>query len=233
LILKGFCDAGRWQIMKKKGFFITFEGIEGSGKTTQIKLLADWLRKKGRRVVLTREPGGTPLSNRIRSLLLSSKTKGLTPAMELFLYEVARRDHVSTVIQPALKRGSIILCDRFTDATMAYQGYGRGLSLKLVEGFNKIATGGLKPDLTFLFDLPVEIGLQRANRRIKRLKKGSPLEDRFEQEKIEFHNKVREGYLTLARKEKRRFVVLDARKSKQTIFAELCDELGRTMEKIV
>lgn len=215
--------------MKKTGIFVTLEGVEGSGKTTQIKLLAAWLKKKGRRVVLTREPGGTPFADWIRSLLLNGKTKKITPSMELFLYEVARRDHVSSVIQPAIKKGVIVLCDRFTDATLAYQGYGRGLSLKIIEGFNRIATGGLKPDITFLFDLPVETGLRRAKKRIKKFKKGRPLEDRFEQEKIEFHNRVREGYLTLARKEKRRFIVLNAGKPKQKIFAELC----RAMEKIV
>jgi dTMP kinase len=215
--------------VKKQGLFITFEGVEGSGKTTQIKLLAAWLKEKGRRAVLTREPGGTPLADRIRSLLLNGKTKKIGPSMELFLYEVARRDHVSTVIRPALKKGMIVLCDRFTDATLAYQGYGRGLPLKVVEIMNRLATGGIRPDLTFLLDLPVEAGLKRAKGRIKKLKKGTPLENRFEEEKKEFHKRVREGYLTLARKEKRRFVVLDAGKSKQKIFGEL----RRAMEKIV
>lgn len=219
--------------MKKKGFFITFEGIEGSGKTTQIKRVADWLRRKRRPLLLTREPGGTALADRIRSLLLNAKTKGLSAAMELFLYEVARRDHVSSVIRPALQAGKIVLCDRFTDATTAYQGYGRGLPLKVVEVMNRLAARGIKPDLTFLFDLAVESGLKRARKRIQKLKRGSPLEDRFEQEKIDFHNRVRKGYLTLARKEKRRFVVLDAGKPKQKIFAELCYELGRAMEKVV
>lgn len=215
--------------VKKQGLFISFEGVEGSGKTTQIKLLAAWLKKRGRRVVLTREPGGTPFADRIRSLLLNGKTKKISPSMELFLYEVARRDHVSTVIRPALKKGMIVLCDRFTDATLAYQGFGRGLPLKVTTVMNRLATGGIKPDLTFLLDLPVEAGLARAKGRIKRLKRGTPLENRFEEEKKEFHKKVREGYLTLARKEKRRFRIIDARKSKRETFARL----RREVEKII
>ena len=210
----------------KKGFFITLEGIEGSGKTTQIRALTAWLRKKRRAVVLTREPGGTPFADRVRALLLNSRDKGLTPSMELFLYESARKDHLKEVIEPALKKGRIVLCDRFTDATLAYPGHGRGLSLKMIEDMNQIATHGLKPHLTVLFDLPAEIGLGRAKGRISKIKKGNK-EDRFEREALSFHRRVREGYLTLARKEKRRFHILNANQSRHDVFRELC----RTLEK--
>ena len=209
----------------KRGLLITFEGIEGSGKTTQIRTVSRWLKRKGFETVLTREPGGTALADRIRSMLLDSQTKRISAPMELFLYEVARRDHCSTVILPAMKKGKIVLCDRFTDATLAYQGYGRGLSLKIIEAMNRTATGGLKPDLTFLFDLPVETGLQRAGKRGRGL-------DRLERESKSFHRKVRNGYLTLARKEKRRFRVIHARESRREIFARICREVDRKLEKL-
>ncbi len=207
-----------------RGLFITFEGIEGSGKTTQIKALAQWMRKQGLPVLETREPGGTPIADQIRSLLLDAKTKGLTPEMELFLYEVARRDHVQEVIQPALQKGMIVLCDRFGDSTTAYQGYARGMSIKKIEGMNAIASGGLRPDITFLFDLPAKDGLGRARKRKRGL-------DRLERESLLFHEKVRKGYLTLARKEKKRFKVIHANRSPSDIFAQLCQELGLKMEK--
>lgn len=209
----------------KKGLLITFEGIEGSGKTTQIKAVSRWLKNKGLGVVLTREPGGTPLADRIRSILLDAKAKGISASMELFLYEVARRDHLSEVILPSLQKGKIVLCDRFTDATLAYQGYGRGLSMKIIEVMNRTATGGLKPDLTFLFDLPVEAGLQRAGKRTRGL-------DRLEKESKSFHQKVRNGYLTLARKEKRRFKVIHAKESRREIFAQICREVDRKLGKL-
>lgn len=206
----------------KRGLFITFEGIEGSGKSTQIKAMADWLRKKGLRVVLTREPGGTPLASRIRSLLLDGRTKGITPTVELLLYEIARRDHVGKVIRPALERGAIVLCDRFTDATEAYQGYGRGLSPKIIDSFNRLATGGLRPDLTFLLDLPARTGL-------KRVKKRGHRPDRLERESLRFHERVRRGYLARARREKRRFRIIDARRSRK----EICHELRHALEKLL
>lgn len=209
----------------KKGLFITFEGGEGSGKTTQIRLLAAWLKKKDIPFLLTREPGGTPLADRIRSLLLDAKTKNLSPALELFLYAVARRDHVSEVILPALEDGKVVICDRFSDATLAYQGWGRGLPVKTIQKINHSATGGLKPNVTFLFDLPVQVGLGRAATRVRKLKKGTPLEDRFERESLNFHERIRRGYLTLARKGKRRFRIIDAQRSPSEIFKQLCREM--------
>lgn len=208
----------------KKGLFITFEGIEGSGKTTQINNLERWLRQKkiGREVVLTREPGGTPLADKIREMLLHEGSDGMTPGRELLLYEIARRDHVEEVIRPALARRAIVLCDRFTDATLAYQGYARGLSRRRIEFLNEVATGGLVPKVTFLFDLSVSEGLNRARGRKKKL-------DRLDRESENFHQKVRKGYLEIAKKNKKRFRIIRADRSQKDVFNQLC----REMEKIL
>ncbi len=206
----------------KRGVLVTFEGIEGSGKTTQIKAVARWLRKKGLPVLTTREPGGTPLADRIRKILLTPKNKGMNPRTELFLYEVARRDHVLEKIRPAIKRRAVVLCDRFTDASVAYQGFGRGLSLRTIRSLNEAAADGIRPDVTFLFDLPVVSGLRRAQDRGKGL-------DRLEQEKQAFHEKVRQGYLTLARQEKKRFCILDGKKPRGEIF----ERIRRRLETIL
>ncbi len=208
---------------RKTGFLITLEGVEGSGKSTQISLLADLIRKRGRQVTLTREPGGTPLADRIRATLLDLKNKTLTPFAELLLYEIARRDHVETVIRPALARGNVVLCDRFTDATLAYQGFARGLSLSMIRTLNTIAAGGIVPHLTFLFDLPVREGLRRT-----RSRKRQP--DRLDKEKQSFHERVRRGYLTLARRE-RRFVIIDASRDRKIVFEQLCHAVEKRLFK--
>ncbi|MBI2082515.1 MAG: dTMP kinase [Deltaproteobacteria bacterium] len=200
----------------KKGLFITFEGGEGTGKTTQIKNLAGWLKKKRRPFLITREPGGTVFADQIRSLLLDPKNKGMDRHLELLLYLIARQDHVTQKIRPALKKGKVVLCDRFTDATLAYQGYGRGLSVQWLKRLNDVATGGLKPDLTFLFDIPISVGLGRARNHHSR--QG---QDRFEREKNLFHQKVRRGYLTLARQEKKRFRIVDTRRPKPEVSKKL------------
>jgi len=205
-----------------KGIFITFEGIEGSGKTTQIQELARVLRGS-REIVLTREPGGTPLSDAIRETLLAQASQGMLPETELLLYELARRDHVEEIIRPALKRGAVVLCDRFTDATVAYQGYARGLPLKKIEWLNKIATGGLEPDRTFLFDLPVETGLKRAYGRKKKL-------DRFDRESQTFHEKVRRGYLAIARAQKKRIKIVHADRPQDIVFRELRREVEKLLQ---
>ncbi len=148
------------------GCFITFEGIEGCGKTTQIKLLEQHLTEKGFKVLLTREPGGCPIADQIRAILLDAANSAMTPSAELLLYAAARSQHVEEVIKPALADDCIVLCDRFTDATVAYQGYGRGLDLDSIGYLNQLATSGLKPQLTILLDCPVEVGLKRALARI-------------------------------------------------------------------
>ena len=186
------------------GKFIVFEGVEGGGKTTQIELLRDWLLGKEEwrqvlsksinlEVVITREPGGTKLGKALRELLLSSDVlaEKIQETSELLLYAADRAQHVEALIKPCLERGAIVLCDRFIDSTIAYQGYGRGLDLELIQQLNYIATGGLKSDLTFWLDLDVEIGLARAKNR------GNF--DRMEQANIEFHRRVQQGYQELAK----------------------------------
>jgi len=186
-------------------FFITFEGIEGCGKTTQIRLLAESLRKRGLEIVVTREPGGCPIADAIRGILLDPGSSALVPRAELLLYAAARAQHVAEKVRPALDRGALVLCDRFTDATIAYQGFGRGLEAADIDTLNAMATDGLAPDLTVLLDMPAEDGLRRARRR----NAATPEEDRFERESLAFHRRVRAGYLQLAR-EQERFVVIDA-----------------------
>jgi dTMP kinase len=202
--------------------FITFEGIEGCGKTTQIGHLTSFFKKARRPFLLTREPGGTEVGGKIREILLSSDNSGLEPMAELFLYVADRIQHYRQVILPALRQGKVVLCDRFADATTVYQGFGRGLDLAWIEEIHSRALENAKPDLTFLLDLPVEVGLKRA---WKRLKKDRTGEDRFEKEALDFHRRIREGYLTLARKEPSRIIVLDGMKDEQTLHGEIVSHL--------
>ena len=185
--------------MTKRGLFITLEGTDGVGKTTHAMRLKTWLKKHHRKVTLTREPGGGNLSEKVREILLNPKTK-IADMTELFLYETARCEHVRKTILPALKTGHVVICDRYTDATIAYQGYARKLPLKIIEQLNHIATGGLKPHLTILLELPPAVGLKKA-RGLKPVKKGG---DRLENEGLPFQIKVRKGYLALAKKDPRR-----------------------------
>jgi len=193
-----------------KGFFISLEGTEGAGKTTQLPAMTSFLKEKGYRTVVTREPGGCELGRNIRAILLDPENSALLPLAELFLYLADRAQHVQQTIRPALDKGKIVICDRYADATIAYQGKARGLGIKRVTELNNHATEGLLPDLTFLFDLPVEVGLGRAMARIEQYKKGQPSESRFEMETLDFHNKVRNGYLDLADQNPERYVILDA-----------------------
>jgi dTMP kinase len=189
------------------GFFITFEGIEGCGKTTQLRLLKERLQAAGEQVTSTREPGGCPIADQMRAILLDADNSAITPLSELLLYAAARAQHVQEVIAPALDRGEVVLCDRFTDATIAYQGHGRGLDLGTIAELNRLATGGVEPQLTLLIDCPVEIGLGRA---LARIEAGSGArEERFELESFRFHERVRQGYLGLADAFPERFVVID------------------------
>jgi dTMP kinase len=204
--------------------FITFEGIEGCGKTTQIRLLAEALQQSGKEVLLTREPGGCPIADKIRAILLDADNSEMTPKAELLLYAAARAQHIDQVIRPALARGSVVLCDRFTDATVAYQGSGRGLDQELIATLNETATDGCRPDLTVLIDCPVETGLERA---LARIEAGSAAdsthlrEERFERESREFHQRVRSGYLSLAAASPERFIVIHGIKNIELIAADI------------
>jgi dTMP kinase len=185
-----------------KGRFISLEGIEGTGKSTQAKLLSDYLKEKGFEVVLTEEPGGTQIGLRIRELLLSVEHKGMTAVTELLLYNASRSQHIRELIVPAISSGAIVITDRFTDSTIAYQGFGRGIDLSLINSIDLIATERLRPDITILLDLDAEVGLKR-NKRINKT-------DRLELEDLEFHQRVRNGYHNLAEKEPERIKLIDA-----------------------
>lgn len=201
--------------------FIVFEGVEACGKSTQIERLAGRLRAAGKPCVVTREPGGTPLGESIRTLLLEKGTPldGLT---ELFLLSAARHHHVEEVIRPALARGEIVLSDRFADSSVAYQGGGRELPLDIVEKVNRIATGGLVPDLVVLLDLPPQVGFQRMCGRGRS-------EDRLELEGIDFHERVRAAYLALARRDQNRYRVFDAASSEEELAAEVWKVVSRLL----
>ncbi len=191
--------------------FVSFEGGDGTGKTTQIHALENYLVQQGRSCVVTREPGGTSLGKLIRQVLLEVGGHDIAPSTELFLYLADRAQHVNEIIRPALAAGNIVLCDRFTDSTLAYQGYGRGIDLKLLRQINNVADGGVRPDLTFLLDCPVAVGLGRTSRRSS--VEGQPREDRFERETIEFHEKIRAGFLAMAGADPARFRIVDVSRS--------------------
>lgn len=202
------------------GTFVTLEGPEGAGKTTQVKLLSKQLTKLGVPHIVTRDPGGTPLGKQVRRILL---TPGISvaPMTELLLYQADRAQHVAEVIRPALEEGKLVLCDRFIDSSIAYQGYGRSIDIKLIRQLNELSTGGLKPVLTILFDIQSADGLSR-------LHPGG--HDRIEREALDFHTRVREGYHALAEEEPKRWRILDAAKPLSTVQVEftkiLSDRLG-------
>ncbi|MCE2400649.1 dTMP kinase [Candidatus Poribacteria bacterium] len=204
--------------MKHKGFFITLEGVEGAGKTTQVQRLADAL---GGTVLITREPGGTPVSEQIRDIFLTASNMSATT--ELMLIAAARAQHVTERILPALNAGQIVICDRFSDATIAYQGYRKGIDLKLIEQVNRIATGGLTPHVTFLLDLPPDIGLQRKR------DSDEPL-TRLEHETLASHEKVREGYLAVAEAEPQRVKLIDAQLDTDTIHNLIVTECKKRIQ---
>jgi dTMP kinase len=202
-----------------KGTFITFEGIEGSGKSTQIALLANYLTARGVRHVLTREPGGTLIGDQIRKILLDPANRALDPSAELLLYAASRAQHLREIIIPALEGGANVLCDRFSDATLAYQGYGRGLDIEMIRALDRIVTAGMRPDLTLLFDIEAASGIARARGRNN--SRGLEAEARFENEELAFHERVRQGYLTLFAQEPERIRVVDASLSAETIQAKV------------
>jgi len=205
----------------KQGLFITLEGGEGAGKSSNLGFIETWLRQAGKNPLMTREPGGTRAGEEIREILLHGKDLSLTAEAEMLLMFAARAEHLQQVVRPALAQGRIVVCDRFTDATYAYQGGGRGLPAERIAVIEQWVQGDLRPDLTLLFDVPVEIGLQRANRR------SAP--DRFERENIQFFERVRHTYLERARAEVGRIRILDASKSP----AEVEQQLGRILDEVV
>ena len=200
-----------------KGYFITFEGVEGAGKSTQANLLYKYLINNGKEAILTKEPGGTKTGRKIRQILLEKTDEIFPPVAELMLYEADRNFHIHNLIKPSLQQGKYIICDRFTDSTLAYQGYARGLDINLIKQLNEIATEGIKPDITFLIDIPVEEGLKRI-RQTRQV-------DRIEDEDIQFHKRLREGFLKIAENEKDRIVVLDGMKSPENVFAKIVEIL--------
>jgi dTMP kinase len=202
-----------------KGTFITFEGIEGSGKSTQIALLANYLTDKGVRHVLTREPGGTLIGDQIRKILLDPANRALDSAAELLLYAASRAQHLREIIIPALAGGANVLCDRFSDATLAYQGYGRGLDIEMIRALDRIVTAGMRPELTLLFDIEAASGIARARGRNN--SRGLEAEARFENEELVFHERVRQGYLALVAQEPERIQVVDASSSAEAIQAKV------------
>lgn len=209
----------------KRGVFISFEGIEGSGKSTQAQLLKEYLMKSGYKVKLTIEPGGTGIGEKIREILLSTENKNMVPLAELLLYNASRIQHIEEVITPSLKEGFIVITDRFTDSTIAYQGYGRGLSLELIIEIDRLVNNNMRPDLTILLDLDVREGLKR--------NKGLNKKDRLELEDIEFHERVRKGYLDIASKETGRIKVFNASEDIQVINEKVKKEVVGFLNKWV
>jgi dTMP kinase len=193
--------------------FITFEGLDGSGKGTQLRLLREWLQEQGVDHVFTREPGGTPLAERIRDILLDRRHTGMSVISEALLFAAQRADHVNNVIRPALQSGKHVICDRYVDSSMVYQGYAGGLPLEFVSHINEMATGALKPHRTIMLVLPPEVARER--------RRAAAEEDRIEQQDEWYHQQVRDGYLELAKAEPRRFKMVDASGTVEAVQAEI------------
>lgn len=204
--------------MKRRGLLITLEGIDGSGKSTQLRPLTEYLKKRGLRVKVTREPGGSRVGEQIRGILLGMGTRSLAPHAELALMYAARAQHVDEIVRPALSKGITVLSDRYNDASFAYQGYGRQLGTTAVRRFDEVICASTQPDLTLLLDLPARRALSRARRREKRQNSGR---GRFEAESLKFHERVRRGYLAIARHDPKRVKVIRADRSPRDVQAEI------------
>ena len=204
-----------------KGTLITFEGSEGSGKSTQIELVRAYLKRKKKTVLFVREPGGVKISEKIRDVLLDVKNTKMSSECETLLYMAARAQLVEEVIAPALKAGKIVLCDRFLDSTVAYQGYGNGVDVRAIKSIGKFATQTIKPEITFFFDIDAKKGLSRINGRAK---------DRIERRALRYHNRVRKGYTEIARKEPGRVKLIDANQTKEEIFAVVVKHIDRLLK---
>lgn len=213
--------------LMKRGKLITFEGIEGCGKSTQLELAASWLASQKIPFFCTREPGGTETGLSIRKILLSEKTTSLVPLSEALLYLADRFQHVTEVLEPHLRTGETVLCDRYHDSTVAYQGYARNLSIRLLDRIWKDSGLNLEPDVTILLDLAPQIGLQRS---LQKLKKQNLDESRFEKESIDFHSRVREGFLALARFHRHRIVVIDAERNPDEVHKEVIRALKKQLD---
>lgn len=200
----------------KKGLFITFEGADGCGKSTQMRLLAEYLEKQNKDVVITREPGGKGLGEKVREILLNYDGE-VSDRCESFLFLADRAQNIDIIVNPSVDAGKIVLCDRHTDSTVAYQGYGRGLDIDKINMLNNLATNGKKPDLTFVFDIDTETSMKRVGKD----------KDRMESAGIEFHNRVREGYLKIAEQEPDRIKVIDAKKSIEEIHKEIIEIIAK------
>lgn len=213
----------------ESGIFITFEGPDGSGKTTQISLLAEQLKNKGFQVLLTREPGGTIISNKIREILLHPEHQEMMAETEILLYAASRAQHVREVIIPALQEGNIVLCDRFLDASIAYQGYGLGFGQKMIKEVNKIATGGLTPVRTYMMDISPEEGRSRMSlRQNQEFTQGL---DRIEEKELTYHQRVREGFLSLAKQEER-IILIDGNKPVADIQQQIVEDMLSWIDQV-
>ena len=204
-----------------KGLFITFEGADGCGKTTQMERLAEYLKNNGKDVLLTREPGGKGLGEKVREILLNYDGP-VSDRCESFLFLADRAQNIDIIVNPAVSQGEIVLCDRHIDSTVAYQGYGRGLDIERINKLNDIATNGKKPDLTFVFDIDVETSMKRVGKE----------KDRMESAGIDFHNRVRKGYLELAKQEPQRIKVLDATKSIEEIHNNVIEIINEKLKNL-
>jgi dTMP kinase len=210
--------------IREAGKFITFEGGEGAGKSTQVAILANRLARSGRRLIQTREPGGTPRAESIREALLSGRVAEFGPFAEAVLFSAARKDHIEGTIQQALKEGKWVVCDRFADSTRAYQGTSGGVPRPVINALERLMLGGLKPDLTIILDLPAEEGLARAGQRV-----GHERPDRFESQDLAIHERIRRAYLDIAEEEPERCVVIDARQPEAVVAEDVWEAVAERL----